>query len=271
MRPPGLEAAVHGVGALRLDPIDPASRIDLLDRRGDAAAQAATAHRHHHRIQPGHLAHQLKPNRCRALRDQRAVVRVHHGAALVGHQLQRVVKSSMDIRQQQHLGTRLTAGRHACRAGGGRHGQLGADAGHLSRVGHRHGMVAGAGRYHAARPRGCIHALDAVERATHLEGAGDLEQLQLEPDFRAGIELLGRTGLPAPHGRLQHLALQAPRGVLDFGQQGIACMRTQVGKIGHRVFSIESVGRVQAPMAVHGKEGPRATEHQPKPQLSDPG
>ena len=87
--------------------------------------------------------------------------------------------------------------------------------------GHRDGVIAGAHRSDAARPRRIVEGERAEQRAPRLEGAGALEQLQLEEDVALRPERVrDRGGAPTVH-----------RGLVDQIAEGLPG-RLHRGKIG---------------------------------------
>ncbi len=193
-----------------------------------------------------HLAHQLQADGGCAFGGAWPVEGVDHAAALVGHQLVGQDKRLVNGVGEEQLGLLLSAGGDARRAGVARHGELGVGADGTRRKRHRHRVVAGAGRDHAALAGRFIQRQQAVEGTPQLETAGALKQLQLQPHLGARVEKLrGGAGLPAPHRRGQDVAGQTGGGVFDLKEAGVGDNRRHGarGKQGHGNSPFDSIER----------------------------
>jgi hypothetical protein len=101
-----------------------------------------------------------------------------------------------------------------------------------------------AGPDHAAGQRGLVERGDAVERAAQLEGAGALEQLELQPHLGGRAQgLLDDAGLPAPDGGFEDPAGQAVGGAPDLVQRReVGCHRGNGGRRHGVLHSMQIVG-----------------------------
>jgi hypothetical protein len=181
-----LDRAFHRRVELGLD----ADHGDVgLDRPGGdrhARHQPAAADRHDDRVEVGRILEHLEPDRAGAGDDLRVVERMDEHEALFERQLARLGVGVVKHVAVQH------DGRAVARGLGDFHGRrrLGHDDGRrdaepLGMISDGLRMVAGRSRDHAARALLGRQLKQFVERAAFLVGGGELQILELEPDFGA--------------------------------------------------------------------------------------
>ena len=248
------EAAMHAVRAVRLDAVDLAAWLQLLDRARDAGAEPAAADRDEDRVELAGLAQELVTEARRAERRARPFERMHERASLVASQLFCHRERARDVGADDNLAAEFTAGLDAQRVGGLRHRDLGGRAERLGCVGDRHGVVAGADRAHSA----CEHVgrqfLHDAQGPARLERPGVLEQFQLQRDLRGGgDEGAHPVAFELPDRRLTDPRLELPVGPLDRGdvRRGVG------GGLGsaHRRDAAVSPPQPPAPGATDGTNG----------------
>ena len=229
-----LKAAVHGVGAEGLDPVDRAGRIDLLHRRRNAGAQAAAAHRHDHGLEPRHLFHELEAHGRGALDGERTLEGMDQRPRLLALDLPAAVEGRVDVGHENDGGAQVPAARDARGTRALRHHHRGAGSHQPRRVGHGDGVIARAHRHHAAAPGLRIERGHAVEGAAQFERPGGLKKFELQPDFGAAAEAgIDDAGSPAPYGGLLHAAGQPARRLPDL-LEGRMGLRRQPARPGSR-------------------------------------
>ncbi|MFO0636319.1 MAG: hypothetical protein U0168_26110 [Nannocystaceae bacterium] len=177
---PAAKLRYGAVGAGRLDAVDRDLGPQLLDRRGDAGTQATAADRHHDRVELGHVVEDLERDGAGAGRDGLALERMQHRAALRGGDGLRGRECAVDVVDQHDLAALLATTRDAPGVRGARHDQLRARADRAGGPRHRDGDCPRSRPSARARgPRSQRARASSAARAC--QAAGDLEQLELEP------------------------------------------------------------------------------------------
>ncbi len=158
----------------------------MLRRDRDAGDQAATADRHHDRLERGHGGEHLQRDRALAADDALVVVRVHDREAVLARVLERRgLRLVEGFAGEDHLDAVLARALHLHVRGEARHEDRGADAEPLRVVSDCLRVVAGGDRQHARLALDRAQAQELVERPALLEGPGELEVLELEEDLGA--------------------------------------------------------------------------------------
>ena len=110
------------------------------------------------------------------------------GAALLVANPRHLSECGVDVLRQHHSGAQFPALGDAERVGRPVHDDLRIDAERPAGIGNRDGVVAGADRGDAGRALCRVEGQDVGQRATRLEAAGPLQQLQFQDRPRAGAE-----------------------------------------------------------------------------------
>jgi hypothetical protein len=176
-----MEGIDHGRGALGLDAVDLARRLQVLDGTGDAGDEAAATDRHDHGIHIVERIHDLEADRALASDDILVVVGMYErGARLLLETHCLVVGIVVGARNEPHLGTEAAGvlDLHDRRAV--RHADDALDAHVGGSQGHALGMVSGRAGDDALVERLLRKLRNLVVGTPQLEGAGDLEVLCLE-------------------------------------------------------------------------------------------
>jgi hypothetical protein len=134
--------------------------------------------------------------------------------------LPHALEGSVDVLDEIDLRAPPSTRGHASGVGRLGHHHLGGRAEDPGGVSDGDGVIAGADRGDAAGQRGAVEPEHHRQRASRLEGAGVLEQLELEDDLGAGGEVLADlTVPPAPHRRLDDEVAEPLAGGSDLGQR----------------------------------------------------
>ena len=193
---PGGQTFSDGGRPLGFDADDPHLRPLLLDGDRNARDQAASAHRNDHGANVGHGLEDLEADRSLPGRDRRIVERVHqvHLPCLLLR-----LEALLPVRQRrQHDLGAIAANRlelaHRCVFPDDDHARRPHDVG---RVCQRHAVIPGRQCDDAAATLLRAQLEDGIDSAPHLEGAGPLQVLRLQPGAGAGDRLVGEGwGLP---------------------------------------------------------------------------
>ena len=181
--PAGLQRLVHRVRLERLDADDADVGQHRLDVAGDAGEQAAAADRDEHRVQrfPLPVADDLVADGALPGDDQRVVERVDEGESGFGDQVIAVgLRVRVAVADEDDLGAARLHRLHLDRRRRARHDDDRAQPELLRRAGDALGVVAGAGRDHAAGAFDGVEVGDLVVGAADLEAEDGLEVLALE-------------------------------------------------------------------------------------------
>jgi hypothetical protein len=150
-----LDRVEHGRKPHRLHAHDLDAGLEGLGRGGDAADQAAAAHRDHEHVEVRHGLQHFQPHRALARDDGVIVVGVHEGQVLRCGELEGVgARLLQRVAMQHHLGTEAARALDLHAGGEARHHDHRAQAQALRVVGHTLRMVAGGHGHHAARALG---------------------------------------------------------------------------------------------------------------------
>ena len=218
-RLPAREAAVHGIGAFRLDAEDQRARRDLLHRRGHPGAKPPAPDGNHDRVEILRLRAQLEPEGGGAERGERPFERMDESAPLLLLDLLHPVEGAVDVIDQLHLRAVVARALHTRRIRVLRHHHFRGGPQRSRGVPDRHRVIAGAHRGDAARELLPRQRPQVTERAAGLEASRVLEELELEQHLRAGA-YRGIEGVrsPSPHGRLHHEPFEVLPRVADLRQ-----------------------------------------------------
>ncbi len=235
-----LDDVVHRRIELGLHADDAQVRLDRFGRNRDAGDQPAAADRHHQRVEFRHGLKHFERDGALACDDQGIVIGMDHGqvvrlavrAGEFGRLLQRgsgnhdlgaVTPGVLDFHHRRP---------HRHHDGGGNAEQAGV-------IGHALGVIAGRHRDHAASPLVRRQRGQAIERAALLEGRGELQVLEFEPEL-AAADLAERPALVAfgdENRAADHLRC-GPDIVERNGKRGLLIRRCVLGSIRHRVASL---------------------------------
>ena len=168
----------------------------------------------------GACAAELEPERGGAEGRERAFEGVDEGAALRGLDLAHALERPVHVLDQIDLGAPPPAGGHAGGVGRPRHHDLRGRAEDPGRVADGDGVVARAHRGDPAGERGAVERQHDGQRAPRLERARVLEELELEDDPGARVQVVGDlAAAPPPHGRLDDQVAEPLPGGADLGER----------------------------------------------------
>ncbi|MNX87075.1 hypothetical protein D3C86_1189880 [compost metagenome] len=210
-----LDGRVHGREALGLHAHDLDAGLQGLGGRGDPRDQPAAADGDDQRVQLRLVFQHFQRHRSLPRDDRLVVVGVDHDQSTLAGQLVAprlgIVKR---VPGQHHLGAETTRIGDLDRGREARHHDHGGHAHALRMVGHALGVVAGGHGDHAFGALVVGQRQHAVQCAAFLEGRGELQVLELQPDL--GAEDVGQRAGQGKRG-LQHLPAQVFAGGLDGG------------------------------------------------------
>ena len=198
------QALRHGGIGLDLDAVDRDARLHRPGRSGAAGEQAAAADRDDQRIEVRRILQHLQ--RQRALAGDHAEVVVGMDEDQLPLRRQRLGMRGglgQGLAVQHDMRAPGRGARHLGRRREFRHHDGGGDAGQAGMPRHRLGVVAGRHRDDAALALALGQQRQAVGRAALLEGAGDLQIVELQHHLGAGG---ARNRVAGQRGRAQHAA-----------------------------------------------------------------
>ena len=214
---------VHGRRPRRLDAHDPAVRLQLLHRKGDAADETAAPDGHHDLLHVRQLLQDLQADGALAGDHQRVVERVGEGVALLLRQPLRLRRRVViDAGHQHHLCAVATGGLHLADGRPGGHADHRLDPQPGCGQGNALGVVPRRAGDDAPGRLLRRQAADLVVGAPELEGPGQLQVFRLDvhvlPKFRGPVQRCppgdapqGLLGLPdhiqSQHGLPSHVFL----------------------------------------------------------------
>ena len=175
--------------------------------------QPAAADRNDDRVEIGRVLEHFQRHRARAGDDLRIVERVNEDVAVLERELAGLGVSIVEhVAVKDDLGAVAGGLRHLHRRRRRRHDDRRRNAEPLGMIGDRLRVIAGRRRDHAARALLGRQLQQFVERAALLVGGGELQILELQPDF--GADDFGQ-GPADQHRRADDRALDALRGGAD--------------------------------------------------------
>ncbi|CFO07951.1 Uncharacterised protein [Bordetella pertussis] len=211
-----LDGGVHGRKALGLHADDLDVRLDGLGGGGDARDQAAAADAHHYGVQVWARLQHFERHRTLPGNHGWIVVGMDHDQAALARQFVAARLGVVEgVAGQDDFGAEAPRVGHLDRGSEARHDDHRRHAHALRVVRHALGMVAGRHGDHAGGALGLGQVEHPVEGAALLERGGELQVLELQPDF--GAEDIGqRAGMRER--RIEDLSPQDVPGGLDGGK-----------------------------------------------------
>ena len=169
----------RGLGAINGD-----VRLDALGRHRHARDQSASAHRHHQRVQAGHIFQHFQRQSALAGDDFGVVVGMDESEAFaIGDGAGGGPGFLQVIAFQHHPGAEIAGVLDLGEGGGFRHHDGGGNAQPAGMIGHALGVIAGAHGGDAALFLVRRQRLEAVERAALFERRGELPVFEFEMDL----------------------------------------------------------------------------------------